>query len=440
VKSEVPCELWGERAVSETAVTFRSKPSPATRTPDRRRRRRRHVLLHMVNGTFFALEGAMALSTGYLLTLLFAARNSIGSSAGAAPTAVPGSLRLVVLIPAHDEQNGIRATLESLASCRYPSESLRTIVIADNCTDGTADRASDVGAEVWTRHAPGQRGKGSALIWALERLRSSHVAFDAVVILDADCIVSPNMLSAIAERIRGGASAVQVRYMVGNPSASRASALRYAAFALMDTVRPLGKQRLGLSCGLFGTGMGFTSELLDRAPWTATGLAEDGEYHMHLVDAGERAEFAFEATVNSAMPNSFAKSSDQQARWEQGKLQLIRRWSPRLVGTGLARRDLVRIHAGLEQLVPPQSLIAAGSIASALAASLLGSRRLLSLSIGTLTAQLTFVLAGLRLVQAPAEVYRTLFVAPVLVLTKLALYLRLLCGRGPKSWVRTARS
>jgi GT2 family glycosyltransferase len=396
--------------------------------------------LRRVGWILFVFEGGLTISTGYLLALLVAARDLQGDLI-AAPEARPGlSLRFVVLIPAHNEQDGISETLASLASSRYPSESTRVVVIADNCTDGTADRAREAGVEVWERHVPSQRGKGFALIWALQRLQVGRAGFDAVVILDADCLVSPNMLSAMDARIRDGACAVQVKYMVGNPEASHASALRYAAFALMDTVRPMGKQRLGLSCGLFGTGMALTGELLERTPWTATGLVEDFEYHMRLVDAGERAEFAPEAWISSAMPVSFVKSSDQQARWEQGKLQLIRRWSPRLLGTGLARRDIVRVHAGLEQLVPPQALIAAGSMGSALAGLLLGSRRLLSLSLATLTAQLVFVLAGLRLVRAPMHVYRALLVAPTLIAGKLVLYVRLLRGRGPKSWVRTARS
>ena len=118
----------------------------------------------------------------------------------------------------------------------------------------------------------------------------------------------------------------------------------------MDTVRPLGKERLGLSCGLFGTGMAFTRELLRRAPWSATGLAEDGEYHLRLVAAGERVEFIPHAWVRSAMPTSLRASRVQQARWERGRLGLIRRWTPSLVASGVARRDPVRVHAGLEHL------------------------------------------------------------------------------------------
>jgi hypothetical protein len=232
---------------------------------------------------------------------------------------------------------------------------------------------------------------------------------------------------------------VQVDYAVGNPDASNASALRFAGFALTNTIRPLGKQRLGLSCGLFGTGMAFTGELLSRVPWDTAGLAEDGEYHMRLVLAGERVEFVPDARVSSAMPTSFDASSSQQARWEHGKLRLIRGWSPRLVSSGLVRGDPVRLHAGIECLVPPQSLIAAGSLGSGLAGLLLGSRRLIALSMVTLGAQVTFVLGGLRLLRAPAAVYRALVLAPASILRKVALYVGLLGGRGPTSWVRTER-
>jgi GT2 family glycosyltransferase len=397
------------------------------------------VVARTIDWVFLAPQAALALSTGYLLALLVAARGAVRGSSK--PSAVgPARLQFVVLVPAHDEESGIRATLDSLDLCVYPSDAWQAVVIADNCTDRTAECAREAGVEVWERVDPTRHGKGFALGWALDRLQSRDATFDAVVILDADCLASPNLLSAVDQRLRSGAHAVQVNYVVGNPDASHASALRFSGFALMNTVRFLGKQRLGLSCGLVGTGMAFTRELLAREPWTATGIVEDAEYHSRLVQAGERSEFVPEAWVSSAVPTSLKGSSEQQARWEQGKLRLIRQWSPRLVCAGLAERDIVRVHAGLEWLVPPQSLIAAGSLGSAVAGLMLGSRRLVLLSAGTLAAQLTFVLAGLRLVQAPARVYRALLLAPALIVLKVALYVRLLGGRGPTSWVRTERT
>ena len=392
----------------------------------------------MARRALLALQGTLTLSTLYLLGLLLAARSARRRTAP--PAAAPGAnLRLAVLVPAHDEEAGIAATLAALTGAAYRREQRRIIVIADNCSDRTAELAAAAGAEVWERSDPERRGKGFALIWALERLLALDDHFDAVVFVDADCTVSPNLLTAVDARLRAGARALQVDYVAGNPEDSSAAALRFAAFAVGDTVRFLGKERLGLSCGLVGTGMAFTRDLLERNPWTATGLVEDGEFHMRLVLAGERVEFVPEASVSQAVPTSLKASSSQQARWEMGKLQLIRRWSGRLVLAGLARRDALRLHAGLECLVPPQSVIAIGNLGSALAGLLLGSRRLLALSVFTTVAQGAFVLGGLRLVRAPAYVYRALLSAPALVANKIGLYGKLASGRGPTAWVRTER-
>jgi Glycosyltransferase like family 2 len=381
-------------------------------------------------------EMGLALSSGYLLTLLLAAfreakSSDVETSAPSAPH------KFVVLVPAHNEQDGIRATLQSLHNCSYPASAKRVVVIADNCSDETARCAKEAMVEVWERTDDAKRGKGFALSWGLGRLSAEGQDCDAIVMLDADCLASPNMLAAIDHRLRLGANAVQVNYLAGNPEASSAAAIRFAGLALMNTVRFMGKQRLGLSCGLVGSGMAFTSKLLAREPWTATGLTEDGEYHMRLVMAGERVSFAPEAWISSPMPTRRGSTSEE--RWEQGKLQLIRRWSPQLLRAGLARRDVAQLHAGLECLVPPQSLIAVGSVVSASVGACLGSRRLVWLSTLTIVAQFFFVLAGLRLVRAPSHVYRALLTAPALMAGKVALYARLVQGRGPKTWVRAER-
>jgi 1,2-diacylglycerol 3-beta-glucosyltransferase len=397
-----------------------------------------HWAQRLLSQGFATLQGGLALASLYQLVLLAGARSAVREPTSEA-TSKGATSNFVVLMPAHDEERGIEAALRSLLACDYPRERVRPIVIADNCTDSTADRARRAGAEVWERIDAAKRGKGCALAWALERLWALQRPVDAVVVLDADCVASSNMLAAMDRALRAGAPAVQVSYLVDNPGESHASALRFAAFALMATVRPLGKQRLGLSCGLFGTGMAFESGLLRSEPWSPSALVEDFDYHLRLVAAGQRVQFVPDAWVRSAMPVSFASSNQQQARWEKGKLQVIRRWSLRLIASGLARRDLNRAHAGVEQLIPPQSLIAAGSLGCVGAGLALRSARLLALAGSTLAAQLTFVVYGLRLIGAPAQVYRALLAAPILIAGKLALYARLLGGGGPVSWVRTER-
>jgi hypothetical protein len=229
-----------------------------------------------------------------------------------------------------------------------------------------------------------------------------------------------------------------VRYEVANPDDSSAAGLRYASFALINLVRPLGKASLGLSSGLFGTGMAFSSALLARRPWNARSLLEDQEFHLALVAAGELVEFAPETWVSSAMPTSLRRSSSQQLRWDAGRGRLIRSWTPRLLGLGLRRRDPVRVHAGLEPLVPPQSLLLAANVLAGLAA-LPASRRVRRAALANLGCQAAFVLGGLALARAPAAAWRALAFAPALALWKLGLLARLWAGRGPTSWVRTER-
>jgi 1,2-diacylglycerol 3-beta-glucosyltransferase len=409
--------------------------------PNTSRGRTRRVglsALRRVCATALATSEAMvAASNLYLLTLLLAAARRAAPLDADGPSLGGGPRRLVVLIPAHDEQLMITSTVGSLLQCDYARSDSRLVVIADNCTDETAGRARAAGAEVWERDEQAKRGKGFALAWAQERLRSEGDDFDAVVVVDADCLVSRNLLSVIDVHLRDGVEAIQVDYVVANPEESTASALRHGAFALANTVRYRGKHGLGLSCGVAGTGIAFSARLLERVPWADFGLVEDAEHHMRLVLAGERVRFAGEAWVSSPMPTTLGGSGEE--RWERGRLTLLRRWTPRLLRAGIARRDPVRLHAGLEWLVPPQSLLAALGLASAAGRLAAGPRKRSLIAAAGLTGQMVFVIGGLRLTGAPRSVYRALAGAPRMIAAKTLLYLRLLAGRGPTTWVRTER-
>jgi hypothetical protein len=257
-------------------------------------------------------------------------------------------------------------------------------------------------------------------------------------VLDADCHPSPDVLAAVAARMAAGARSVQVSYLVANPGHSIATGLRYAAFASMNHVRPRGRSALGISCGLLGTGMAFRREVLERTPWEATGLVEDAEQHLRLVEAGERVTFAPNAVVTSAMPTSRPVRDVQQLRWERGRLGLARH-APRLLAGGVREGNLQKAAAGLDLLVPPQSVVAAAGLGVAATAALLGSRRTAALATGGVAAQLLHVLGALALVRAPLVAYRALLGAPLLAASKLRAYIRIAGGGGPRDWERTPR-
>lgn len=375
----------------------------------------------------------------YLVALLAAAARPRASRPSGAQRGVERR-RFAVLVPAHDEQAMIGATLSALARLAYPPDRWSVVVIADNCSDATAEIAERAGAIVLERDDPARRGKGHALNWALDRLGQLEApAADAIAIVDADCEPSPNLLESFDARLRDGATAVQARYTVANPGASTQTALRFAAFALINTVRPMGKDRFGLSCGLLGTGMAFERSLLERHRFAPGSLVEDTDLHLRLVADGVRVVFAPEASVSSPMPTSQGAISAQQSRWEGGRVQLLRTWTKPLLAGADGRRDRVRLHAWLELLVPPQSLLAlmhVGLGGLALAVRSRAGRRIVALDAAL---QAAFVLGGLRLTRAPAPVYRALVGAPLLVAQKLRILGRLVVKGVPKGWERTPR-
>jgi 1,2-diacylglycerol 3-beta-glucosyltransferase len=349
--------------------------------------------------------------------------------------------RFVAVIPAHDERLGIAGTVESLLATDYPARLRRVLVVADNCTDDTADRARQAGAEVLVRDDDTKRGKGYALAAAFERVLEQG-GTDAVVVVDADTRVSPNLLLAFADRLQSGAHAVQAGNAVGNREASWRTRLMAIAFALFNGLRSLARDRAGLSCGLRGNGMALSTSILREVPYEAFSLVEDLEYGVRLGQAGHRVSYAGEAAVSSEMVTTERASRSQRRRWEEGRRRLARAVIPRLVIAGVRERSLLRLDLAADLLVPPLSIVCItaflGFVASAAAwgrgdvswqpAAVWGACLLMLVS---------YVARGVLLSGAGLRGFVDLAGAPAYVAWKLALSLR---GQ-PKDgdWVRTAR-
>lgn len=398
-----------------------------------KRRLRSAALLAVVSG-----EAVLAAALGYLLVLLAAATGGQPSRPAPRRSGADPHRRYLIIVPAHNEEELVGATVNSLRALDFPKDRFDILVVADNCSDRTATIAEAAGARVAVRDDPTRRGKGYALAWALSTRQPSRV--EAVVVVDADCYASPNLLHAIDVRLSMGVEAVQTAYVMEEPGDSSARALRSAAFWLINYVRPLGRSRLGVSCGILGSGFALTDKLLERHPWQAFGLAEDREYHARLVAAGERVVFAPEASVTSVMPTTFAAAREQNRRWEQGNLAVAGQWPRRLLGAGLRHRDPRRILAAFDLLVPAQSLLLATNVILLIFATFLSATRTVRFGVVNLSAQALYVFGGLCLVRAPWTVYRAFLRVPGLVAWKVSLQLGLFLRRGPREWVGTRQA
>ena len=395
--------------------------------------------------TAIAAAAASALWSAYLGLLTVAAIAARSRRAGPDPLGA-GLHRFAVFVPAHDEQSVIRDTVAALVAQRYPEDRYAVHVVADNCSDRTAEYAAGAGATVHVRTFPEPPGKGPSLNWLHQRLDGQ---FDVIAVVDADTIAEPGFLAAMDRAFVDGAHAAQGHYTVRDPDSSPTVALRYAALACRHHLRPLGRTALGASCGLYGNGMAFRSDLLERQNFSGH-LIEDAELQLELLLDGTSVVYVPDARVLAEMPADLAASRTQNERWELGRAQLVRRFTTPLVrrlvrGGSLPRRAYADGLADL--LTPPLSALAAAQLGAvtlcctslALRPSRAG-RFATAFSLGSIVVLGFHVTASLRLVGAPRQIYRSLLHAPRMVVWKLGLLARISRRPNSVSWTRTTRN
>jgi cellulose synthase/poly-beta-1,6-N-acetylglucosamine synthase-like glycosyltransferase len=349
--------------------------------------------------------------------------------------------RTAILVPAHDEEGQIGDTVRALAADLPPGASI--VVIADNCSDQTAALAAQAGATTIVRRDPARVGKGHAISFGLQKLAADPP--EVVILVDADCRVSPGGLSILARAASQSGRPIQAEYLITAPrKASPLVVVGALAILLRNRVRPRGLRRLKLPCHLTGSGMAFPWRLLRDAPETGSMLVEDLVMGIEIALQGHPAESCPAVHVSSDLPQGQAAGLRQRRRWEHGQLHTLATYGPRLIAAGLAKRRLSLIGLGLDLMVPPLALLVILQTTMLLLA--LGSASANAISI------IPVVLAAVGLLVVGAAVmiswvafgretlaFRHLMLVPFYLVWKVPLYVGLLLKGKQKSWERTAR-
>jgi 1,2-diacylglycerol 3-beta-glucosyltransferase len=351
--------------------------------------------------------------------------------------------RLAVLVPAHDEEALVGRCIASLREQSHPGSRSRVIVVADNCTDRTAEVARAAGAEVMERRDERRRGKGQALRWAMDRLLAERRPPDGVVVVDADSVADRDLLAHLAAALADGADAAQAEYLVLADGESVRARLVAAAFLLFHRVRLGGRAALGLPAFLVGNGMLLSRRLLRAQPWSAFTGVEDLEYTMELRLAGCRPRFVPAARVEGPVPHGYRGMRGQRLRWEGGRWHVVRSRLLPLLRHAL-RRDPGVLDAALDLAVPPLGLLAMGTLAGGAVTAVavgLGVAAAWSLSpwLAAVAALAGFVLLGLRSAGAPASTWLALLESPRFLAWKALTYVRIAAGFDPRRWERADR-
>jgi len=352
--------------------------------------------------------------------------------------------RFAIVVPAHDEEGTIEATLRCCGEIDYPADKFAVCVIADNCSDRTAEIARQHGARCLVRTDESKRGKGFALEWALPQILDD--GYDAVVVLDADCFIDRDALRVFDERLRGGDRVLQANDLVGNPDDSAISYLLALGVLAANELFHAPKSALGLPGMLVGSGMVIHRDVLRRFPWRSRSLCEDTEYSLLLQRHRIPIRFVREVKVVSDFPVTKEQLEVQRRRWIAGGLHSAWFYGVKLMGEGLRKGQWRLIDAGFASVVVSRPLILAQLFLTAclvapcayVAPGAASTAMLLGLG-GIVVGYFAYAALGVCLLGISRRRFQLLLQAPLMVLRYLVVAARSALNWRAAIWERTPR-
>ena len=231
--------------------------------------------------------------------------------------------RFLVLVPAHNEERVIGDIINNLQEMDYPRGLYDFYIIADNCTDKTAEKARSMGAKVIeTRKSrpDDPTGKPIALRKALNQIGDYSGRYDLMMIFDADNLIDRNMFREVNSQYLDKDKPDFIQCYLGCKNKQGIVAWSYyIGYTMTNRFFQLAKHRLGINCAIGGTGFAMsTAYLKERGGWTTRSLTEDLEIQIEATLEGRRILWNHNVRVYDEKPTSMKASIRQKIRWGQG--------------------------------------------------------------------------------------------------------------------------
>ena len=242
--------------------------------------------------------------------------------------------RYAVLISARNESAVIGNLIHSIKVQNYPQELIDIFVVADNCTDNTAEIAEEAGAIVFRRNNLDQIGKGYALDFCIKAIRAQYAdrGYEAYFVFDADNVLDVNYFREMNKTFDNGAKA-STSYRNSKNYGSNWISAGYATWFLREA-KFLSQARLNLntSCAISGTGFFISAEIIDAVGgWKWHLLTEDIEFSAASIIDGVRISYCPTAVLYDEQPITFRDSWNQRFRWAKGFYQVFAKYAGGLV-------------------------------------------------------------------------------------------------------------
>ena len=242
--------------------------------------------------------------------------------------------KFAAVISARNERDVIGQLISSIKSQNYPKDKLDVFVIADNCTDDTAQVARGAGAIVYERFNKVQVGKGYALDWLFKIIDRDHkdAGYEGYMIFDADNILDVNYVSEMNKVFDNGYD-ILTSYRNSKNFDSNWISAAYSLWFLREA-RYLNNSRmqLGTSCAISGTGFLVGANVIEgNGGWIHHLLTEDIEFTCDSVSKGMKIGYASKAVLYDEQPTKFSQSYTQRLRWAKGFYQVFANYGGKLL-------------------------------------------------------------------------------------------------------------
>ena len=267
------------------------------------------------------------------------------------PYLVNKNHKFMAIIPAHNEETVVRNLIESLKNQTYDKNLYDIYVIADNCTDNTAEVARKAGAIVYERFDEEHKTKGYALDWFLKQKIEENAPYDAFCIFDADNIVDVDFLKNMNKKLCQGEEVVQGYRDIKNPTDSWVSAGYAIFYWTMNRFYHLARYNLGLSPLINGTGFMVKFDLVKPTNgFDTVTLTEDIEFSLKTIISGKKLGWATDAIVYDEQPVGFKQSWSQRSRWTVGHIQCLKEYTKPLAAAVKEHKTLMNFDGLLYML------------------------------------------------------------------------------------------
>ena len=229
-----------------------------------------------------------------------------------------------VMICARNEAAVIADLIDSIKSQSYPQDLIDIFVMADNCSDSTADIASSRGAHVYTRFHTEKVGKGYALAALMNHIREDYPeGFNGYFVFDADNILEHDYIEQMNRKFSDGHDIVTGFRNSKNFADNWISAGNSLWFLWDSKYLNYPRYLLGISCTVSGTGFLFSRRIAEKlSGWPYHMLTEDWQFSFDQVTKGEKIAFCRQAVLYDEQPTSFIVSCRQRIRWCRGLLEV----------------------------------------------------------------------------------------------------------------------